>query len=144
MHIPEHLQPHVEHGALIVLADSVQAHLWYAAKDMMDEVGTIALPRTLDTDHEGSFVNTDNGSVSSVEPSDDDRLHKFIKQMEHEVETQIQTHPVKLVHLVMPARIAHLLRNALSPMTQKLIGQEVDHDLIKTSMTEVLEKIFKV
>ncbi|MDO8617694.1 MAG: host attachment protein [Candidatus Uhrbacteria bacterium] len=140
MFLPEQLQ-HFSEPTLIVLADHIHAQFWLAHQTTLEQKDTFSLPRERKTDNETSFVNTDHDSGSSPEPSDDDRLHHFVKMTAEHLTSLISTNHARAIYLVMSAELAHVLKQKLSPDTQTLIKKELRADLMKEDILEVIKRL---
>ncbi len=126
---------------LIVLADQVKAQFWMAHETEIEEVDAISVPRELKSDNEGSFVNTDNGSVSGMERTDEAHLHELIHAVTEKIEEISGEGTADHIHLVMEPRLLHAVKEHLSPETIAKCGREVPHQLMKDTIVDVVKRI---
>lgn len=143
MQIPDHLQ-HFHEPALIVTTDHEQARYWLAFEDTLEEVDTVEVRPTLDTDNEGSFVNTDSGAVNAPEHEhvDRERFRKFIEAVSNRIiELVRHEDAARTVHLVAPADVAHALHAELPKDVEPLIAKEIHVEVMKEDPLKILERI---
>jgi hypothetical protein len=143
MHIPESLQ-HFAEPSLIVVSDHYHAKLLLAFEDSIEEVDQIDMPATKDTDHEGSFVNTDSGGVSGPENEHDEpnRLKHFVRAVAARINSLIRDEEAAMnIHLIAPADVAHAIKNELAPEAANILGKEIHADVMKEDELHLLERL---
>jgi len=87
----------------------------------------------------GRSVSSSDGRRSSVEETDfhdqaeRDFLHAFAKSLDQ----NIQTHGIRALILIAPARALGMIRPELSAATQRIIVAEFDRDYVKLPLYEI-------
>ncbi len=141
MTLPQDLQYFI-HPTLVVLGDHVQARLWLASNPTLTVVDGFSERPEFKSDREGSFVNTDHGSVSAPEPKgEQERLRHLLKDMAEHIETQARKHEVQHIHLVMKKDLMNELERHMGNEIRSKINRRLDEDLMKDDILDVLRRM---
>ncbi len=141
MTLPSDLQ-RFSHPTLVVLANHVQAKFWLAQNPDLTVIGDLREAPEKKTDNEGSFVNTNHGSVSGPEPKNDqNRLKHFLRDMATYIETRAKKYQVAHIYLAMSPDLRHQIETELSPDIKQKINRRLDADLMKDDILDVLHRL---
>lgn len=143
MQLPKELQKFPA-STLIVAADRTQAKIYLAGGDSLEEVRSVALPRELRQDNEGSFTSSDGSRVAGpVDETDAPRFKSFVRQTAHAVTELMRTHQIQHLDLVMPAEVQHALIDELPSDVDTLIHRTLNKDLMKELPVEMVKRLLE-
>lgn len=134
MQIPEDLQKHFPHPALIVVADHSHAQFWLAHQENLEDIDVITAPKDEYSDKEGRNIGQ--------EISNDHNEHHYIHELVDKIEALVNEDMVAHILLAMPADIAHAIIEHSSHDVQAKVTRQVHADLMKFEPEEIIKRLF--
>ena len=141
MQIPQHLQ-HYGAPTLIVVGDHEQAKVYLAHDENVELMETLNAPEPKQPDTEGSVnIGGDRWMSPSTDVDDGTRRGQFTAVMAEYLEEALRGGDAENLQLVMPADMAHRMQESLPGDLMGCLTKTLEIDLVKTPLTEVLERL---
>lgn len=134
MQIPQELQAHFPHPALIIVADHSHAQFWLAHNDNMEDMEVVEAPKDEYSDKEGRAIGQ--------EISNDHNEHHYIHALVDRIEDFVNEDAAEFIHLAMPADIAHAIIDHSSEAVQSKILMQVHGSFVKEDPLEIVKRLY--
>ncbi len=125
-----------QHPTLLITSDHVQARLFVANQNILEEQGHVSLPHENTETREGT-------PLAPPEYNDESRLKHFVQLLCEQATALMGPHSIEVVDLVMPSEIEHLFRSHCDQDIKNKIKRTINHDLMKEDILKVVARLFE-